>query len=243
MKLSTAALLIGLELIGMGAIWLYVRARLRRALELESLVESIRKEIRSLNMELNETADRNISLVEDRMDALRSLLDEADRRMGVVRRELDTRANEREVYSRLGKPHPSQVQEAAMSPRSDDAPSIGHEPQRALQDGGFGDIQRGGIKPRSRTQAVPAPAASAPLAASVPRGEDPIRLELPRRQAEIVQSRESVIPPKTLREEAIELYRRGFSADIIAVRLGATVAEIDLLVSLEDSRRESDGKG
>jgi hypothetical protein len=61
-------------------------------------------------------------------------------------------------------------------------------------------------------------------------------LPLGPRFPEIVAAPASVIPPRTLRERAIELHRSGFSPDIIAARLGATVSEIELLVSLEEGR-------
>jgi hypothetical protein len=38
------------------------------------------------------------------------------------------------------------------------------------------------------------------------------------------------------------MYRKGFSADIIAVRLGITVAEIELLIEIEE-RRLGSGSG
>ena len=44
-----------------------------------------------------------------------------------------------------------------------------------------------------------------------------------------------------MREEALDLYRRGFSADLIAARTGATVAEIELLLEIEE--RRAAGKG
>jgi hypothetical protein len=44
-----------------------------------------------------------------------------------------------------------------------------------------------------------------------------------------------------MREEALELYRRGFSADLIAARTRATVAEIELLVEIEERRAAGRG--
>jgi hypothetical protein len=43
-------------------------------------------------------------------------------------------------------------------------------------------------------------------------------------------------PRQEFREEAIALWRKGFSSDIIAARLGATIAEVDLVVGLEEGR-------
>lgn len=230
--MSTIAILVVIDLLGLGAIWLYVRSRINRALGLDSLLSGIRKEVGILTTELNETTDRNISLVEDRMEALRGLLDEADRRMGVVRRELDTRAAENEVYSRLGRPRPLPVPVPAS-------------PQAAAPAGA------GPVKPEPSLPGFdPAPAyleagrdggEARPQGGTASRGDGPIRLDLPHKAVEIVQARESVIPARSLREQALELYSRGFSSDIIAARLGTTVAEMDLLISLEEERRQTEG--
>jgi hypothetical protein len=206
--------LLAVDILGLAGIFFYLKAKIRRALELDSLLDSIRKEVRALNIELNETTDRNISLIEDRMKSLHELLDEADRRMGVVKRELSRHETEREVYNHLGK----RVQGAqAASPRAPEARPFVPEPSPAVS--------------------LPPPANPAFAEA----GEGPIRLSLgsARPLPEIIQAEGSVIPPKSRREEALDLYRQGFSADIIAKRLGATVAEIELLVSLEEGRSRS----
>lgn len=212
--LQSLAILLALELLGLGLIWLLLQARLRRALELETFVEGVRREVRGLEIELNEAADRSVSLVEDRLESLRTLLEDADRRILVHRRELGNRKAEAEIYDRLGRRSP----EAASSPARRTPASLPVSAE-ALPEAGGED--RG----------------EDPFEAADRGGADPIRLDLARRLPEATRSRESVIPPRPLRERALELHDRGFSPDLIATRLGATVAEIELLVSIEEGRR------
>lgn len=273
-SVSTIAILVALDLLGLGVVWLYVRSRLRKALELDSLLLNIRKEVGILTTELNQTTDRNISLVEDRMEALRSLLDEADRRMGVIRKEVETRAVERDVYSRLGRPHPAPVS-TYPTPRSQPPlPGLETAPSYTGPDREppSGRLPASKAAPRDAVAEVPSGAgcqaadlgrlaygtagargqgdylAGEPrdgggnLPASGTAAEGPIRLDLPRRTVEVLRAQESVIPPRSLREQALDLYSQGFSADIIAARLGTTVAEMDLLISLEEERRQSEGR-
>jgi hypothetical protein len=248
--MSTIIVLAVIDLLGLGGIWLYVRSRLAAALESESLLEGIRKEIRALNIELNEAADRNISLVEDRLEALRKLLEEADRRMGVMKREMDNRAAENYVYSRLGRPQPAEKPASSAASAGDAA--MRRTPARTpVQESlPYGELATRGDA-RSENAASPGPRSdSAPDSGERTgarqngrRGvEEPIRLDLARRPSEIVTARESVIPPKSRREEAMNLWERGFSADIIAARTGATVAEVDLLISLEEERRQAEDR-
>jgi len=208
-------LLAAIEVAGLYAIWFVVRARVRRYLDLENLLDGVREEARALVLELNETADRNVSLVEDRMAALREILAETDRRIVVSRRELSSRENEREVYAKLNK-------------------------RRPIIPGSVGSLPI--IEPASEGKA--------PEAANVSAPDAPIRLALEPAEAVLSGQRQApeisvpgnaILPGMTRREEALDLYRRGFSADLIAARTGATVAEIELLVEMEE--RRSAGKG
>ncbi|HET7838511.1 MAG TPA: hypothetical protein VFL04_02040, partial [Rectinemataceae bacterium] len=98
--------ILALDIAGLFTVWFLLRARIRRFLELENLLADVRAESRALVMELNETADRNVSLVEDRISSLRELLEEVDRRIGVAHRELDARRAERAVYDQLSRRRP-----------------------------------------------------------------------------------------------------------------------------------------
>lgn len=193
--------LAAIELAGLFAIWFVIRAKVRRYLELENLLAGVRDEARALVLDLNETADRSVSLVEDRMSALRELLDEVDRRIGVERKTLAARDNEREVYAKLSKRRP--IVPAAERPAQPEEPIT-------LSFGPSG-TQQGAELPE------------------------------PRRTPEVAISADSVVPPKTRRELALELYQRGFSAELIAARTGATVAEIELLVEIEERRAAGRG--
>jgi hypothetical protein len=198
-------LLAAIDVAGLFAIWFILRARVGRYLELENLLSGVREEARGLVTELNETADRNVSLVEDRMRSLRELLDEADRRMGLVRRELGTRAAEREVYDRLNKRRPIVPSEAQSATTSASAqPQSPQQPQQSQQ-------------PQQ-------PQIEAPIAFAL--GQVP----------EVKLSGERIEVAKTVREQALELYGKGFSAQIIAARIGATVAEIELMIEMEERR-------
>jgi hypothetical protein len=203
--------LAAIEVAGLFAIWFVIKSKVARYLELENLLEGVRDEVRALVLELNETADRNVSLVEDRMQALRALLDEADRRIGLGKRELEARSLEREVYEKLSKRRPI-VPEAGRpivpSAERTIAPESIREPD-------------------------------APITLSL--GQSPEAQGLGRSGPEIIVSNDLAVSSKTRREEALELYRRGISADLIAARLGATVAEIELLVEMEERRAAGGG--
>lgn len=225
--LSQFFLLAALEVGGLFSIWFLIKAKVKRYLELGSLLSGVRDEARELILELNETADRNVSLVEDRMIALRSLLDEVDRRIGVQKREIEKGDTERDVYAKLNKRRPivPEVHVSAQPPAAQPIPPT--------------------------TQASPiahaSPAAQPAYQAQRPSADAPITLSLgPEAQGarslpDVRIAEEPLAIAKSRREEALDLHRRGISADLIAARLGATVAEIELLVELEERRRANSG--
>jgi uncharacterized small protein (DUF1192 family) len=214
--------LAAIEIGGLFLIWFLVKAKVKRYLELENLLSGVRDEARELILELNETADRNVSLVEDRMIALHSLLDEVDRRIGVQKREIEKGDAEREVYAKLNKRRPI-VPEVHMRPQEPTPQTppmqeaISHEKSQASN-----TVQR--------------PPSDAPITLSL--GSD---AQGNRSFPDVWMADEPLSIAKSRREEALDLHRRGISADLIAARLGATVAEIELLVELEERRHANSG--
>jgi hypothetical protein len=220
-------------LAGLFAIWFLLKSRIARYLELENLLGGVREEARSLVRELNETADRNVSLVEDRMNALRELLDEVDRRIGVEKKELETRAVEREVYAKLARRRP-------IVPATEPFPA----------ESAGARTGRGSEASYQATTTVAEAYANPPTETAERRGDEPIPLSLgpsavepslrapDRVSPDVRLSDDLLLSSKTKREEALDLYRSGISAQLIAARLGATVAEIELLVEMEERRAE-----
>jgi len=226
-------ILIAIDVAGLAAIWFFLRARIRRSLELEGLLAEARKEIRLLSLEINETTDRNITLVEDRLTALRELLAEADRRMGVMKRETGRRQDEREVYNRLGKRVPLVPGSASAF---DDRPFDEVSAARVLPEVSFAtDFPADSLGVADGARG-PSPGSGASDSGRQAGDREPVRLSLGHAVPEIPAPHQGPIPGQGLRERALELHRGGFSADIIAARLGATISEIDLLVSLEEGR-------
>jgi hypothetical protein len=197
--------LAAIELAGLFAIWFLIKSRVGRYLELENLLAGVREEARALVLELNETADRNVTLVEDRMGSLRELLAEVDRRIGVERKESGVRAVEREVYAKLSRRRP-------IVPTSEGT-VIPEPPPRRLEEAPIPLSLGAAAEEGGRIRSAP----------------------------EVKLSDELLLSSKSKREEALDLYRRGISADLIAARLGATVAEIELLVEVEERRAANNG--
>jgi hypothetical protein len=140
------------------------------------------------------------------------MLETLDRRIAVHARELERREKQEAALDALA---PEKSSKAASAPkeaaRAEDAyAALGRGLRSSLQ-----------VNPPGQ----PGPA-EPPKPAEAPAEEPPPRF---------VRSANPVKPKIPLAEQARELYRNGFSPETIALRLDATLAEIDLALALPDS--------
>jgi hypothetical protein len=126
---------------------------LSKSLDPQAVLESIREEVDRIIVELNSTTDRNITLLEDKVQSLTTLIEQADKRIGILRREIEKHELAGKVYSELAE-------------------------------------KRG----------------------RVPEEQD-------------------------VHTQVVQLHRQGISASVIAKRLGITLAEIELIISLANKNR------
>lgn len=68
----------------------------------QAALEEIKREVGAIITELNQTTERNVEIIEDRIETLERLIGQADKRLGALRRDLSSRQSEEVTYSRLG---------------------------------------------------------------------------------------------------------------------------------------------
>jgi hypothetical protein len=86
---------------GLVLVYALLRDRVRRATTADSQIEQIRDEVSRLLVELNQTTDRNIGLLEDKIASLNGELAAADKKIGLLRREIEKHDVGTQIYSRL----------------------------------------------------------------------------------------------------------------------------------------------
>lgn len=86
---------------GYVVIYWILKKRISRVMDPSSVLREIRGEVDRIIVELNQTTDRNISLVEDRIRRVSEMLEQADRRIGLLRRESEKQEMATRVYTEL----------------------------------------------------------------------------------------------------------------------------------------------
>jgi hypothetical protein len=96
-------IILAIAVVVMAVGFLYLRNRIEKAFSSEEWISRIRDEIDELVLEMNQTAERNVALLEDRIKALDTLLDEADKRLLLMQKETDKSDLSRQLYTHLKK--------------------------------------------------------------------------------------------------------------------------------------------
>jgi hypothetical protein len=103
----TIVILLAVELGGLAIVYAVLRERLRRAASAAAQSQELREEVSRLVVELNQTTERNVALVEDAIARLNEVLARADKKIGLLRREADRHDGGLELYSRLADARPA----------------------------------------------------------------------------------------------------------------------------------------
>jgi hypothetical protein len=113
----TILIMLVVDIGGLLLVYVLLRDRVRRATTVESQIADVREEVSRLLVELNQTTDRNIALIEDRIARLNESLATADKKIGLLRREIEKHDVGSQIYSRLaeGRP-PSMAADAGIPP-------------------------------------------------------------------------------------------------------------------------------
>lgn len=103
MKLSLFFLAVGINAIVVLIIYLGLKRQLRNSTGAAGLLDEIRDDIEALIVEINQITDRNVSIIEDKVKQLNQLLEGADKRITLLKREGDKNSIEMPRYNDLKK--------------------------------------------------------------------------------------------------------------------------------------------
>ncbi|TVR03403.1 MAG: hypothetical protein EA403_06835 [Spirochaetaceae bacterium] len=183
---------------------LFLVRRIERRIQPTAILEQIRAEIDELMVEFNQTTERNVVLIEERILRLSKLLEEADRRASVLRRDIDVHQGPVRAYGRPKAP--------------------------SSQMSGGGDTPTRRTPESEIASAAPtnvAPAAASGAASAAPAGGAASKGTAPGPGGAAGDKRAQIL----------DLYEKGIASNIIAARVGTTVGEVELIVSLTQRKR------
>ncbi len=192
--------------------YLVLNRNIRTRTSQQAALDEIKREVGAIITELNSTTERNIELIEDRIASLERLIEQADKRVGALRRDLATRSGEGGTYTRLGRSSSQGPAQATTRARAESVENDG-----AGADAGSGETR--GVQDASADGGTGREAR--------PRGAERLSEGPPAGDAS-----------GTVRERVRRLYLQGVPMPRIAAIVGKTVGEVELFVALDEGAEE-----
>jgi hypothetical protein len=233
MTLSVIFSAASLIICGFSFIWLL--SYLRRRTGAERILKDFEEEVDRLIAGIDLAAERNLTLLEDKAKSIKALLEILDRRIAAYARELDRRNIQETVLDGL-----------ARDSGSADLRAKGVRRENAYAALGRGRGLRSSLEVKLPEAGVPLPESPGPDIPEIPpatvtgSAAAPSVPPVPETEAgqspRFIRSSNPVKTKTPLTEQVLELSRNGFSAETIAVRLGVTIAEVDLALAMSERR-------
>jgi len=208
--------LLAVEIGGLLVIYAVLRERVRRGTAAAAQSQELRDEVSRLVVELNQTTDRNIALVEDGIARLNEVLARADKKIGLLRRESEKHDMGMQVYSRLAEGRSAVGQGGTAAKGAGSAAAKGASSAATNGAGSAATNGAGSAATNGAGSAEGKPFSAGPgQARAAP--------------AEFVDAHEQVL----------RLARGGFAPSLIAARVGIPLGEVELIISLERRKGQS----
>lgn len=240
--MNSLAVLLAVQTIVSILLIVWVRLKVMRSLDDGDSIARVRREIGALIIELDGSADRNITVIEDRLRELKDCIAEADKRIVML-------SNER-AGSWAAPPIPllhksqdrrqapldqQQATQPLFQPPLQPAPETRLPEQNAPQT----------FQPPPEQTSVQAPA-TLPVdrkEKARPQDSSPTGSVRTTSVPFIRFSDKPLVFEEPFAERVARLHKRGFSSDIIAAKLKATIAEVDLAIAAGWNPPEGRGEG
>ncbi|MFW5811809.1 MAG: DUF6115 domain-containing protein [Alkalispirochaetaceae bacterium] len=87
----------------LGIIYLLLNRKVEKNITPEAFLEKVRSEVQSVIVELNDTTDRNVTILEERVRSLQAVMKRSEKQLTLLQREVEKHRESSEVYTHLRK--------------------------------------------------------------------------------------------------------------------------------------------
>lgn len=194
-------------------LWLFFFVKYKKTFSPENILHSISEEVDKLLIEIDKTADRDLTLLEDKKNSLKALIDEADKRIQLAiseehkvelskkgTRKINAATKTAAVAYQRSKPRPAE---------NTNAEELTYIPE---------DHSKAKTADVMETRTV-----QTMTAAEMAQSELPF---------EVTVSEDFVKTEKTLPQKVIELWRQNLDAEYIAEKLGVTHEAVHMIIDM-----------
>jgi hypothetical protein len=193
----------------------YFKWYIKRRTSVLQQLEAYRTEVNRLNADINAVTDRNLQLIEDKIEKLKALSDETDKRISVYVKELEKSRTGELVYTKLGR-------------GIRDALNTGVKPQPQLSN----------VRPNIEVRSQPFSAPPEKISPEKTPLSQPSQVSQVQPAAQNSVQAQKPSSKRQIRASIDLLANEGLPPSEIASRLDISIAEVDLAMNLR-SRKKS----
>lgn len=208
-------------------LWAVLFSVFKKKCSPDAVLEQIKDEVNKLIIDISRETDKDITLLEGRIQGLRSLMEEADRRTALADKEEYKRARGQAVLDLLqpqAKPVNRAAPAVARAAAAYAAESIAIEKlQPPAQPAAS---EQGDLFVAAET--APPAAEEAPFPQFPEQPAPDLTVSFP----SVSVSPEPIVPKKDIRTQVLDMASDGFSPDIIAEKLSISVTEVELFTNM-----------
>lgn len=141
MYITSLMVSIGSSIILAGLVYILLVKKMHKERSSATITEQVRAEIDRMIVDLNQTADRNIGLIEQRIKSLGGLIKEADHRISLLQKHADNLSRNTDTYSRI-RPNSITTPRAESSLKTEKSTGPSTASDRSEETGGSGQLPR-----------------------------------------------------------------------------------------------------
>ena len=237
-----------INIIIMVILFLFLSRRLHRQYNSEKFMAEVQQEVNAIITELNQTTERNLQLIEDRMEALSALTSQLDRRIIMAKTEEERRTESTGTYNQLQEQRRQIQREMARGQGS-----LQREPVLQVEPTVTDPASSPEMKAPARD--LPLFANSAPETIAAIPGSQPNALfaQNPARRGpdepvephKVIDASVSTEGRKLrslqgrelMKTQVVDMYKAGIAASLIAQHFEISLGEVELIISLQSGRQ------
>ena len=201
--------------------FIYFKSYLKKRTSQKRILDEFQEEVDSILKSINDTTERNISLVEDSEKKLKDLMQEIEKRLGVYVRQMERSGKTSTLKTHITEATPHEPAKAAEIHGTTDKPAAEK----------YYELGKSRYRLSKPSQVQATESAHVPLA---PQTSEPA-FPIPNFNIKAEDARSA-----PLAEQVRSLLRSGFSSAIVAGRLGISIAEVELAAALLERRGSAD---
>jgi len=199
------------------ALWIFLFMHFKKMFSSEALLKDIRREVEKLVIEIDRTADQDITIIEARIKALRKLIDEADTKIMLSKNAEKSRLREQKVFNDIENIHGKETL---------DTKAFYTDTEKAI------DTTDDDVKVDIDFESYKIPMDMQGEASEESTSNFTEQASFSSDEVKIPKISNSTKNEKPLKTKVLELYKSGFTTDIISQNLDISVREIELIISM-----------